>query len=128
MCPVSSSNKKKIKIPAIGEVHIYAGYNNIIVDVTDNNGNVLLWSSAGKMGFKGAKAKSTPYAAQMTVVDCVKRAFDGGMRSATVLVKGVGNGRDAAIRAVYESGVSISEIKDVTPVPHNGCRPPKVRK
>ncbi len=120
-------SKKKI-IPATGRVYIKTSYNNVIVSVTDDLGNVIAWSSAGKVGFKGGKKKNTPYAAQMVVSDCVKKVFDGGMKSVDVFVSGPGNGRDFAVRSVYENGMNILSVVDITPIPHNGCRPPKMRK
>ena len=110
-----------------GQAHIQSSFNNTIVTLTDAEGNAISWASAGGLGFKGSK-KSTPYAAQMAASDCAKVAFDLGMRKAKVYVKGPGNGRESAIRAIHASGIEVSEIIDVTPLPHNGCRPPKRRR
>lgn len=123
----SSKVKKKKRVDAVGQVHVTASFNNIIVSITDLSGNVISWSSAGKMGFKGSK-KNTPYAAQVSSADCAKRAYDMGLRKVEVFVKGTGAGREAAIRAVNGSGLEISLIQDITPLPHNGCRPPKKRR
>lgn len=119
--------KKKVKVDAVGQVHVSTTFNNIIIAITDVSGNVINWSSAGKMGFKGSK-KNTPYAAQVAASDCAKVAYDLGMRKVKVYVKGPGNGRESAIRAIHNTGVEVSEIVDVTPLPHNGCRPPKRRR
>ena len=119
--------KSVVKVDTIGQVHVKASFNNIIVSVTNNAGQVISWSSAGKMGFRGSK-KNTPYAAQMATGDCVQKAYDKGMRKASVFVKGPGSGRDSAIRTVQNTGVEVVAIKDVTPLPHNGCRPPKRRR
>lgn len=124
---VRAAKKRVVKIEAVGEAHIHASFNNIIVSITNNDGQVISWSSAGKMGFKGSK-KNTPYAAQVSAGDCAKVAYDLGMRKAKVFVKGPGNGRESAIRSIHTSGIEISEIVDVTPLPHNGCRPPKRRR
>jgi small subunit ribosomal protein S11 len=119
--------KKRKKVDAAGQIHITASFNNIIVSVTDLAGNVISWASAGKMGFRGSK-KNTPYAAQVVASDCAKAAFDMGLRKAEVFVKGTGSGRESAIRAVANSGIEISIIQDISPMPHNGCRPPKKRR
>lgn len=119
--------KKKKKIEAVGKVYVTTSFNNIIVAVTDLVGNVVTWSSAGKMKFRGSK-KNTPYAAQLAATDCVKTAYDLGLRKAEVFVKGTGSGREAAIRAVGAVGVEVTKITDTTPLPHNGCRPPKQRR
>ena len=119
--------KKKVKVDPIGQVHIKATFNNLIVSVTNSNGDVISWSSAGKMGFRGSK-KNTPYAAQTAVSDCAQVAYDAGLRKVDVFVKGPGSGRDAAIRAVAAVGIDVTSINDVTPLPHNGCRPPKRRR
>jgi small subunit ribosomal protein S11 len=124
---VGTSKKKVVKIEPIGQAHIHASFNNIIVSLTNNSGQVISWSSAGKMGFKGSK-KNTPYAAQMTAADCAKAAYDLGLRRVKVFVKGPGTGRESAIRTIHSSGIEVTEIVDVTPVPHNGCRPPKRRR
>ncbi len=110
-----------------GDVHISASFNNIIVSITNKQGQVISWSSAGKMGFKGSK-KNTPYAAQLAASDAAKTAFDAGLKRADVFVKGPGAGRESAIRAISNSGIEVTLIKDVTPLPHNGCRPPKKRR
>lgn len=120
-------NKKKVKVDPIGQVHIKASFNNIIVSVTNANGDVISWSSAGKMGFRGSK-KNTPYAAQLASQDCGKKAFDLGLRKVDVFVKGPGSGRDSAIRNLAASGIEVMSINDTTPLPHNGCRPPKRRR
>lgn len=119
--------KKKVKVDPVGQVHIKATFNNIIVSITNANGDVISWSSAGKMGFRGSK-KNTPYAAQTAVSDCAQVAYDAGLRKVDVFVKGPGSGRDAAIRAVAAVGIDVTSINDVTPLPHNGCRPPKRRR
>jgi small subunit ribosomal protein S11 len=120
-------NKKKVKVDPIGQVHIKASFNNIIVSVTNANGDVISWSSAGKMGFRGSK-KNTPYAAQLASQDCGKVAYDLGLRKVDVFVKGPGSGRDSAIRNLAASGIEVMSINDTTPLPHNGCRPPKRRR
>ncbi len=112
---------------AQGQAHISSSFNNIIVSLTNENGEVISWSSAGKMGFRSSK-KNTPYAAQMVAQDCSKVAYDLGLRKVKAYVKGPGNGRESAIRTIHGSGIEVTEIVDVTPLPHNGCRPPKVRK
>jgi small subunit ribosomal protein S11 len=119
--------KKKVKVDPLGQVHIKATFNNIIVSITNGNGDVISWSSAGKMGFRGSK-KNTPYAAQTAVSDCAQVAYDAGLRKVDVYVKGPGSGRDAAIRTIAAVGIDITSINDVTPLPHNGCRPPKRRR
>ena len=127
MAKKTVQKKRKVQVDAIGEAHIHASFNNIIISLTNKKGEVVAWSSAGKMGFKGSK-KNTPYAAQMAAEDCARVAFDAGMKKAKVYVKGPGNGRESAIRALHNTGVEITEIIDVTPMPHNGCRPPKRRR
>ncbi|PRZ02226.1 30S ribosomal protein S11 [Marinilabilia salmonicolor] len=122
-----SQRKKVVKVEAVGQAHIHSSFNNIIVSLTNNNGQVISWSSAGKMGFRGSK-KNTPYAAQTAASDCAKVAHDMGLRKVKVYVKGPGNGRESAIRAIHGSGIDVTEIVDVTPLPHNGCRPPKRRR
>ena len=123
-----TTNKKRVvKVDAYGEAHISSTFNNVIVTLTNSLGQVISWSSAGKMGFRGSK-KNTPYAAQMAAEDCSKVAFDLGLRKVKAFVKGPGNGRESAIRAVNASGIQVTEIVDVTPLPHNGCRPPKRRR
>ena len=121
------SKKRKVIVESFGEVHINATFNNIIISFTNKKGEVISWSSAGKMGFRGSK-KNTPYAAQLAAVDAVKVAYDAGLRKVKVYVKGPGNGRESAIRSIHNAGVEVTEIFDVTPVPHNGCRPPKRRR
>jgi small subunit ribosomal protein S11 len=124
---VRSSKKRVVKIEPIGKAYIKASFNNIIITLTNNAGQVISWSSSGKMGFRGSK-KNTPYAAQMAAGDCAKTAYDLGLRKVKVLVKGPGSGRESAIRTLHSSGIEVMEIKDVTPLPHNGCRPPKRRR
>ena len=121
------TKKKEKKNIANGVVHIQSTFNNTIVTVTDTAGNVISWSSSGLQGFKGSR-KSTPFAAQLAATDAVKKAMEHGLRSVHVYVKGPGAGRESALRAVQSAGCSITSIKDVTPVPHNGCRPPKRRR
>jgi small subunit ribosomal protein S11 len=123
----TAKNKKKVKVDPIGQVHIKASFNNIIVSVTNVNGDVISWSSAGKMGFRGSK-KNTPYAAQLASQDCAKVAFEAGLRKVDVFVKGPGSGRDSAIRNLATVGLEVMSINDCTPLPHNGCRPPKRRR
>ena len=123
----SNQKKKNVKVEAIGQAHIQATFNNIIISLTNNQGQVISWSSAGKMGFRGSK-KNTPYAAQTAAEDCAKKAYEAGLRKVKVYVKGPGNGRESAIRSIHNSGIEVTEIVDVTPTPHNGCRPPKRRR
>lgn len=123
----SSSKKRKVVVEAFGEAHINASFNNIIVSLTNNKGEVISWSSAGKMGFRGSK-KNTPYAAQLAAEDAAKVAQEAGLRKVKVFVKGPGNGRESAIRTLHNGGIEVTEIIDVTPMPHNGCRPPKRRR
>jgi small subunit ribosomal protein S11 len=122
-----SGKKRKVVVESVGEVHINASFNNIIISITNLKGEVISWSSAGKMGFRGSK-KNTPYAAQTAAEDASKIAVESGLRKAKVFVKGPGNGRESAIRTIHNSGIEINEIVDVTPMPHNGCRPPKKRR
>ncbi len=122
-----NTRKRTVKVDAVGKAFISATFNNIIISLTNNNGQVISWSSAGKMGFKGSK-KNTPYAAQMAGEDCGKVAFDYGLRKVKVYVKGPGAGRESAIRTLHGCGIEVTEIHDVTPLPHNGCRPPKKRR
>lgn len=122
-----SSRKRVVSVQAEGEAHIHASFNNIIVSLTNTSGQVISWSSAGKMGFKGSK-KNTPYAAQTAAEDCAKIAYDLGLRKVKVYVKGPGAGRESAIRTISANGIEVTEILDVTPLPHNGCRPPKRRR
>jgi small subunit ribosomal protein S11 len=121
------NKKKKVVVESFGEVHINATFNNIIISFTNSKGEVVSWSSAGKMGFRGSK-KNTPYAAQLAAEDAVKVAHEAGMRKVRVYVKGPGNGRESAIRSIHNAGVEVTEIFDITPIPHNGCRPPKRRR
>ncbi len=128
MAKKSGSQKKRVvKVEAQGQAHIHSSFNNIIISLTNGNGQVISWSSAGKMGFRGSK-KNTPYAAQMAATDCSKVAFDLGLRKVKVYVKGPGNGRESAMRSIHAAGIEVTEIVDVTPLPHNGCRPPKRRR
>lgn len=122
-----SRKKKKVKVTAEGVVHIKASFNNIMVTISDVQGNTVSWSSAGKNGFRGSK-KNTPYASQVTSEAAAKEAYDLGMRQVDVFIKGPGSGRDAAIRALQGVGFEVRSIKDITPLPHNGCRPPKRRR
>ncbi len=122
----SKSRKEKKDVPT-GIIHICSSFNNTLVTITDNDGNVIASSSAGRHGFKGSR-KSTPFAAQLTAQDAIKQAMDQGMKTAEVRVKGPGVGREAALRALQVEGFSVSLIRDVTPIPHNGCRPPKRRR
>jgi small subunit ribosomal protein S11 len=121
------ARKRVVKVDSVGEAHIHSSFNNIIISLTNASGEVISWASAGKMGFKGSK-KNTPYAAQQAANECSKTAYDLGLRKVKVYVKGPGNGREAAIRAIHGSGVEVVEIIDVTPLPHNGCRPAKKRR
>ncbi len=122
-----SSRKRVVKVEATGQVHIHASFNNIIISLTNNNGQVISWSSSGKMGFRGSK-KNTPYAAQMAAEDCAKVAYDLGLRKVKAYVKGPGSGRESAMRTIHNAGIEVTEIIDVTPLPHNGCRPPSRRR
>jgi small subunit ribosomal protein S11 len=122
-----SSKKRVVKVDAIGRAYVNASFNNLIVTLTNNAGQVVAWSSAGKMGFKGSK-KNTPYAAQMASQDASKVAYDAGLRKVKVYVKGPGAARESAIRTMHSSGIEVTEIVDITPLPHNGCRPPKRRR
>ncbi len=123
----ASTKKRKVIIESSGEAHISATFNNIIISLTNKKGEVISWSSAGKMGFRGSK-KNTPYAAQMAAEDCSKVALEAGLKKVKVYVKGPGNGRESAIRSLHNSGIEVTEIIDVTPMPHNVCRPPKRRR
>ena len=123
----ATSKKRNVRVDAIGQLHVHSSFNNIIVSLANSEGQVISWSSAGKMGFRGSK-KNTPQAAQRAGEDCAKVAFDLGLRKVKAYVKGPGNGRESAIRAVNAAGIQVTEIVDVTPLPHNGCRPPKRRK
>jgi len=122
-----TTRKKVVKVDPVGQAHVHASFNNIIVSLTNAVGQTISWSSAGKMGFKGSK-KNTPYAAQMAAQDCAKAAYDAGLRKVKVFVKGPGAGRESAIRTIHTNGIEVTEIVDVTPLPHNGCRPPKRRR
>ncbi len=122
-----STKKRVVKVEPIGKAFIQASFNNIIISLTNNSGQVISWASSGKMGFRGSK-KNTPYAAQMAAEDCAKVAFDLGLRKVKVYVKGPGAGRESAIRTLHGQGIEVTEINDVTPLPHNGCRPPKRRR
>ncbi len=123
----SSTKKRKVVVESVGQAHVTASFNNIIISLTNKKGDVISWSSAGKMGFRGSK-KNTPYAAQLASEDAAKVAIEAGLKKVKVYVKGPGNGRESAIRAIHNSGIEVTEIIDVTPLPHNGCRPPKRRR
>jgi small subunit ribosomal protein S11 len=123
----AAAKKRVVKVDSFGDAHISATFNNIIISLTNKTGQVISWSSAGKMGFRGSK-KNTPYAAQMAASDAAKVALDAGLKRVDVYVKGPGSGREGAIRALANSGIEVVMIKDVTPLPHNGCRPPKKRR
>ena len=125
--PGTRTRKKVKKQVADGLAHIHASFNNIIISLTNNSGQVISWSSSGKMGFRGSK-KNTPYAAQMAAEDCSKVASEAGLKKVKVYVKGPGAGRESAIRTLHNNGIEVTEIVDVTPMPHNGCRPPKRRR
>lgn len=127
MSKTKGSKKRNVRVEAEGQVHIRASFNNIIITFTNKAGQVVSWASAGKAGFRGSK-KNTPYAAQVAATDAAKVAYDAGMRRAEVFVKGPGSGRESAIRTVSNSGIEVTVIRDVTPLPHNGCRPPKRRR
>jgi small subunit ribosomal protein S11 len=122
-----ASKKRSVQVEPSGQAHIHASFNNIIISLTNSSGQVISWSSSGKMGFRGSK-KNTPYAAQVAAQDCAKVAFDLGLRKVKVYVKGPGAGRESAIRNIHSAGIEVMEIVDVTPLPHNGCRPPKRRR
>src|SRR5436853_6318091 len=121
------AKKRVVKVDTHGDVHINATFNNIIISLTNKSGQVISWGSAGKMGFRGSK-KNTPYAAQLAAQDAAKVALEAGLKRIDVFVKGPGSGREGAIRALANSGLEVTMIKDVTPLPHNGCRPPKKRR
>lgn len=123
----SNTKKRKVIVESTGEAHVTASFNNIIISLTNKKGDVISWSSAGKMGFRGSK-KNTPYAAQLAAEDAAKVAQEAGLRKVKVFVKGPGNGRESAIRTIHNEGIEVTEIIDVTPMPHNGCRPPKRRR
>ncbi|MGI6479574.1 MAG: 30S ribosomal protein S11 [Salinivirgaceae bacterium] len=122
-----STRKRVVKVEPTGQAHIHSSFNNIIITLTNMNGDVISWASAGKMGFKGSK-KNTPYAAQVATEECATVAYDAGLRRVKVYVKGPGAGRESAIRTLHNKGIEVTEIVDVTPLPHNGCRPPKRRR
>jgi len=123
----ATTKKRKVIVESTGEAHVTASFNNIIISLTNKKGDVISWSSAGKMGFRGSK-KNTPYAAQLAAEDASGPAKDAGLKKVKVYVKGPGNGRESAIRSLHNSGIEVTEIIDVTPTPHNGCRPPKRRR
>ena len=123
----AAAKKRVVKVESYGDAHVTASFNNIIISLTNKSGQVISWSSAGKMGFRGSK-KNTPYAAQMAAADAAKVALDAGLSKVDVFVIGPGSGREGAIRAIANSGIEVVMIKDITPLPHNGCRPPKKRR
>lgn len=127
MAKIQKKTKKKVQVDANGVAHIQATFNNVIVTITDVYGNTISWSSAGKNSFKGSR-KNTPYASQVTAEAAAKEAYSLGLRKVDVLIKGPGSGREAAIRALHTSGLSVISVRDITPIPHNGCRPPKRRR
>jgi small subunit ribosomal protein S11 len=127
MAKTEKKKKKNVIVESVGQAHVQSTFNNIIISLTNNQGQVISWSSAGKMGFKGSK-KNTPYAAQVAAEQASKEAFDLGLRKVKVYVKGPGAGRESAIRTLHGSGIEVTEIVDTTPLPHNGCRPPKARR
>jgi small subunit ribosomal protein S11 len=122
-----AAKKRVVKVDSYGDAHISASFNNLIISITNKNGQVISWSSAGKMGFKGSK-KNTPYAAQMASSDAAKTALDAGVKKVDVYVRGPGSGRESSIRALTQNGIEVVMIRDVTPLPHNGCRPPRKRR
>ena len=121
------AKKRVVVVDPVGQAHIKATFNNIIISMTNGQGQVVSWASAGKMGFKGSK-KNTPYAAQLAAQDCAQKAYDLGLRKVEIFVKGTGAGRESAMRTIQNVGIEVIAIKDVTPLPHNGCRPPKRRR
>ena len=127
MANTKGKKKRKVRVDNNGYAYISSTFNNIIISMTNSSGEVISWSSAGKQGFRGSK-KNTPYAGQVAAEDCAKVAFDAGLRSVKVYLKGPGNGRESAVRAIDGAGISVTEIIDITPTPHNGCRPPKRRR
>ncbi len=127
MAKKTVTKKKVVKVDAMGQAHVHSTFNNVIVTMANSRGEVISWSSAGKMGFRGSK-KNTPYAAQTAAQDCAKVAYDMGMRKVKVYVKGPGSGRESAVRTINGAGIEVVEIVDVTPMPHNGCRPPARRR
>lgn len=122
-----TSKKRKVVVGAEGQAHIQASFNNIIITITNAKGDVISWGTAGKGGFRGSK-KNTPYAAQVAATDAAQTAYDAGLRKVEVFVKGPGSGRESAIRAISGVGIEVTTIRDITPIPHNGCRPPKRRR
>lgn len=127
MAKTTAKKKRSVKVESMGQAHIHASFNNIIISLTNNAGQVISWSSAGKQGFRGSK-KNTPYAAQVAAEECARVAHEAGLRRVKVYVKGPGSGRESAIRSIHNNGIEVTEIVDVTPMPHNGCRPPKRRR
>jgi small subunit ribosomal protein S11 len=127
MAKVEKKKKKNVLVESVGQAHVQSTFNNIIISLTNNTGQVISWSSAGKMGFKGSK-KNTPYAAQLAAEQASKEAMDLGLRKVKVFVKGPGAGRESAIRTIHNTGIEVLEIVDITPLPQNGCRPPKKRR
>jgi len=127
MAKVEKKKKKNVVVESVGQAHVQSTFNNIIVSLTNNSGQVISWSPAGKMGFKGSK-KNTPYAAQLAAEQAAKEAMDLGLRKVKVFVSGPGAGRESAIRTIHNTGIEVLEIMDITPLPHNGCRPPKKRR
>lgn len=127
MAKTTRKKKKNVKVDPVGQAHIQASFNNIIITLTNATGQTISWSSAGKQGFRGSK-KNTPYAAQTAAEDCAREAYESGLRKVKVYVKGPGSGRESAIRTLHNNGIEVMEIIDVTPLPHNGCRPPKRRR
>ncbi len=125
--PKKKTRKREKKNVPHGAAHIKSTFNNTIITITDLDGNTLAWASSGNVGFKGSR-KSTPFAAQLAAEACARRAMEHGVRKVDVLVKGPGSGRETAIRSLQQTGIEVSGIKDVTPIPHNGCRPPKRRR
>ncbi|MBK8342325.1 MAG: 30S ribosomal protein S11 [Bacteroidetes bacterium] len=122
-----TAKKRIVKVEAEGQAHILASFNNLIITFTNMTGQTISWASAGKAGFRGSK-KNTPYAAQVATSDAAKVAYDAGLRRVEVFVKGPGSGRESAIRSIVSSGIDVTVIRDITPLPHNGCRPPKKRR
>ena len=127
MAKSTARKKRNVKVDTVGQAHIHASFNNIIISLTNNQGQVISWSSAGKQGFRGSK-KNTPYAAQVAAEECTRVAHEAGLRKVKVYVKGPGSGRESAMRSIHNNGIEVTEIIDDTPVPHNGCRPPKRRR
>lgn len=127
MTKKDKTKKRVVKVGKTGQAHIKASFNNLIISITNDEGQVVAWSSAGKMGFRGSK-KSTPYAAQRAAEDCAKVGYELGLRKVNVYIKGAGAGRESAVRTIQEAGIEVAVIKDITPLPHNGCRPHKRRR